>query len=126
METRDIKLKFNERIWVFKGLKSTIGTLKIMINIVTIFACIIQSLKILNSLKPCIFKWVILNKHEYTNIADFELFDLCEENIRGRLAKHRPSKEYVERKEKIAESSTSELINELRRRGLKYNKTGGS
>lgn len=63
--------------------------------------------------------WVILNKHEYTNIADFDLFDLTESDKRGRLAKHRPPKEYIERKEKILESSTTELVNELRRRGLK-------
>lgn len=63
--------------------------------------------------------WVILNRHEYTNIADFDLFDLTESDKLGRLAKHRPPKEYIERKEKILESSTTELINELKRRGLK-------
>lgn len=30
--------------------------------------------------------WVIINKHQYTNIASFELFDLTDNDKRGRLA----------------------------------------
>lgn len=60
--------------------------------------------------------WVILNKFDYTNIASFELFDLTDGDKKGRLARHKPPKEYVERKEKISKASTKELLNELRRR----------
>lgn len=61
--------------------------------------------------------WVIVNKHTYNNVASFELFDLSENDKLGRQAEARPPKEYTERKKRIAESSTKELINELRRRG---------
>jgi hypothetical protein len=60
--------------------------------------------------------WVIINKDYYTNIADFELFDLTDDDYRGRKAKHKPPKEYVERKEKISQASIRELENEIRRR----------
>lgn len=64
--------------------------------------------------------WVILNKHECTVEASFYLFDLKETDIFGRMARNDPPKEYIERKTKIAEASTKELMNELRRRGMRY------
>lgn len=62
--------------------------------------------------------WVILNKTEFTNIANFDLFDLTENDKRGRLAEARVPKEYAIRKENITKATTNELINELRRRRL--------
>lgn len=61
--------------------------------------------------------WVIINKYEYKNVASFELFDLSENDKLGRLARTRTPQAYLDRKAKIAESTTKELINELRRRG---------
>ncbi|WMM26686.1 hypothetical protein RBU61_08405 [Tissierella sp. MB52-C2] len=64
--------------------------------------------------------WVILNDTEYTNIADFQLFDANEEDFKvRRLVKDRKPKEYIDRIEKINQTSTKELINELKRRGIK-------
>ncbi|MGL6199882.1 MAG: hypothetical protein ACRC3H_13220 [Lachnospiraceae bacterium] len=62
--------------------------------------------------------WVILNKAEYTNIANFNLFDLTENDKRGRLAEARVPMEFIVRKENIEKATTKELINELRRRRL--------
>lgn len=61
--------------------------------------------------------WVIINKHQYKNIADFQLFDLTEEDKRGRLAVSKQPKSYLDRKAKLEEASTKELISELRKRG---------
>lgn len=60
--------------------------------------------------------WVIINKHQYANVADRELFDWSDEEVKGRKARHKPPKEYTDRKEKLMQASTKELINELRRR----------
>ena len=61
--------------------------------------------------------WVITNKFERRNVADFELFDPTPEDFRiKRLARDKKPKEYLERVKKISETSTKELINELRRR----------
>ena len=64
--------------------------------------------------------WVILNEYRLTNMASFELFDPTEEDFKARRVKRdvKP-KEYLVRKAKIQESSTKELINELKRRGVK-------
>jgi len=62
---------------------------------------------------------VILNNHDYKNVASFELFDFSEKEKLGRLAKVRTPEEYLERKAKIAETSTRELIKELKRRGMR-------
>lgn len=61
--------------------------------------------------------WVIINKYEYKNVASFELFDLSENDKLCRLARERIPQAYLDRKAKIEESSSKELINELRRRG---------
>jgi hypothetical protein len=62
--------------------------------------------------------WVITNKHELRNKADFELFDPTEQDLKvRRLKKDVKPKEYLIRKEKLKEASTRELINELKRRG---------
>ncbi|MGJ0848282.1 hypothetical protein ACR77J_16445 [Tissierella praeacuta] len=64
--------------------------------------------------------WVILNDTEYTNVADFQLFDANEEDFKDRrLAKDRKPKEYIDKMKKINQASTKELINELKRRGIK-------
>lgn len=63
--------------------------------------------------------WVILNKYEVRNIAAFELFDLSPEDYRGRQKKPQIPKEYQERRKAIEEAKTKELLNELRRRGVK-------
>lgn len=64
--------------------------------------------------------WVLLNKTEYTNVADFELFDPTAEDYKARrLRADKKPIEYILRKEKIQETSTKELINELKRRRLK-------
>lgn len=62
--------------------------------------------------------WVILNDKEYTNIADFELFDANEQDFKvKRLVEDRKPKEFVERMKNINKASTKELVNELKRRG---------
>lgn len=62
--------------------------------------------------------WVITNKFELMNRADFELFDPTPEDFKvRRLKKDKKPKEYLLRKEKLSEASTCELINELKRRG---------
>lgn len=61
--------------------------------------------------------WVIINKDKYYNIASFELFDLTKNDKRGRLARIRIPKSYLDRKAKLSEASINELANELRRRG---------
>lgn len=63
--------------------------------------------------------WVMLNKYNYRNIADFELFDV--HNFFGlkRLKQDKKPKEYLDKKEKLQQSSNKELLNELKRRGIK-------
>jgi len=63
--------------------------------------------------------WVIVNKYNYRNIADFELFDV--HNFFGlkRLKQDKKPKEYLDKKEKLQQSSSKELLNELKRRGIK-------
>jgi len=64
--------------------------------------------------------WVILNHSQYTNIADFELFDPSEVDFKNRrLRPDRKPKEYLEKVAKIKEASNKELLNELKRRGMK-------
>lgn len=45
--------------------------------------------------------WVILDKYNYTNIAAFNLFDLKDSDILGRVKKHQPPKEYTDRKKQL-------------------------
>jgi hypothetical protein len=62
--------------------------------------------------------WVITNKFELRNQADFDLFDPTPEDFKARrIKKDVKPKEYLERKEKLQAASTRELINELKRRG---------
>jgi hypothetical protein len=64
--------------------------------------------------------WVILNAYEYTNIADFELFDPTPEDYQFRRKKKvQMPKEYLLKREQISVAKTKELINELKRRGVK-------
>lgn len=65
--------------------------------------------------------WVIINKYEYHNIANFELFDLSDEDFRHRLKKENIPKGYQEKRKVISDTSTKELLNELRRRGIRVN-----
>lgn len=61
--------------------------------------------------------WVITNRFEIRNVADFELFDPTPEDFEvRRLARDKKPKEYIDRVKKISETSTRELLNELRRR----------
>lgn len=62
--------------------------------------------------------WVITNKYEIRNVADFKLFDPTEQDFMvRRLKKDVKPKEYLLKKEKLKEASSRELINELKRRG---------
>jgi hypothetical protein len=63
---------------------------------------------------------VILNAYEYTNIANFELFDPTPEDylIRRKKREKKP-KGYLLKQEQISAAKTKELISELRRRGVK-------
>ncbi|MBP2635024.1 MAG: hypothetical protein H6Q72_931 [Firmicutes bacterium] len=64
--------------------------------------------------------WVIINKFEYHNIADFELFDPTEEdlNIR-RKVKDRKPKSYIDKIDSLSKMSNKDLMRELKNRGLK-------
>ena len=60
-----------------------------------------------------------MNKYEWTNIADFDLFDATEDDLKlRRYKKPVVPKEYLERKENISSMSNKELLRELKRRQL--------
>ncbi|WP_165478171.1 hypothetical protein, partial [Clostridioides difficile] len=60
------------------------------------------------------------NDTEYTNIADFNLFDAKEEDFKiRRKVEDRKPKTYVEKMKNIKSYSSKELIKELRNRGFK-------
>jgi len=64
--------------------------------------------------------WVIVNEKEYRNIANFNLFDVTEEDFKvRRKVRDRKPKSYIDRKEKIKEASAKELLNELKNRGFR-------
>ena len=64
--------------------------------------------------------WVILNAYDYTIKADFELFDPTPEDYLVRRKKHEVKpKEYLLKREQISAAKTKELVNELKRRGIK-------
>lgn len=64
--------------------------------------------------------WVILNDTEYTNIADFELFDPTAADFKiKRKAEDRKPKEYLEKLKSIEKLSNKELLREFRKRKLK-------
>lgn len=64
--------------------------------------------------------WVILNDTEYTNIADFQLFDPTPEDFKiRRKVQDRKPKEYLEKLNNIKKLSNKELIRELKKRKLK-------
>ncbi|TEB15151.1 hypothetical protein Psfp_02327 [Pelotomaculum sp. FP] len=64
--------------------------------------------------------WAILNRYKYTKVVDFELFDLTPDDLKiRRLKKDKKPKEYLDKKEKLQQSSNKELISELKRRGFK-------
>lgn len=62
--------------------------------------------------------WVIVNKHEYHNVACFELFNLMPDDYLGRKKRPKIPESYQKRREAISGTSTKELINELKRRGI--------
>lgn len=63
--------------------------------------------------------WVILNKYEVANQADFELFDATEDDYKERRKKAKMlPKEYVEKRKSIESMTNKELIRELKRRGI--------
>lgn len=57
-----------------------------------------------------------MNRYELKNVAGFQLFDLSENDKRGRLKKHTPPREYLIRREQLTKASAKELINELNKR----------
>lgn len=63
--------------------------------------------------------WVILDRFTVRNVASFELFDLTPEDNRRRQAKPRIPEAYQKRCQAIEDTKTKELVNELRRRGVK-------
>lgn len=63
--------------------------------------------------------WVILDRFTVRNVASFELFDLTPEDNRRRQAKPRIPEAYQKRRQAIEDTKTKELVNELRRRGVK-------
>lgn len=62
---------------------------------------------------------VILNKKDVKVVPCWELFDLSPEDYRGRQKVAKIPKEYQERRKAIEATKTKELLNELRRRGVK-------
>lgn len=63
--------------------------------------------------------WVILDRFTVRSVASFELFDLTPEDNRRRQAKPRIPEAYQKRRQAIEDTKTRELVNELRRRGVK-------
>lgn len=63
--------------------------------------------------------WVIADRFTVRNVASFELFDLTPEDNRRRQAKPRIPEAYQKRRQAIEDTKTRELVNELRRRGVK-------
>ena len=64
--------------------------------------------------------WVILNDTEIAKIADFQLFDLSDSDLRKRVKKDIKPKSYIEKKQILSQCSLKELKNEIKRR-LKNN-----
>lgn len=63
--------------------------------------------------------WVIVDRFTVKNVASFELFDLKPEDNRRRQARPRIPEAYQNRRQAIEDTKTKELMNELRRRGVK-------
>ena len=63
--------------------------------------------------------WMILNKQQIQNVADFELFDLSSNEKIGRQKKHRIPLEKKDTLTRIHDYTTKELIRELRLRNFK-------
>lgn len=63
--------------------------------------------------------YVITDKYTVRNVAAHELFNLAPDDFRGRKVEVKFPREYQERRDAINGSKTSELISELRRRGIK-------
>lgn len=62
--------------------------------------------------------WVIVNENEVRNVASFEFFDLTPDEFRGRKAKVKTPNDLINKRNEISKSTSKELINELRRRGI--------
>lgn len=63
--------------------------------------------------------WWILTGGEIRNICCSDLFDLSDNECRGRKKRHAPPPKYVERKKQLSLCSTAELKRELKRRESK-------
>lgn len=63
--------------------------------------------------------WVICDRFTVRNVASFNLFDLKPQDNRRRHVKPRIPEEYQKRRKAIEDTKTKELVNELRRRGVK-------
>ncbi|MHC1722522.1 MAG: hypothetical protein AB9836_04870 [Aminipila sp.] len=97
---RDKKAIKNGQIKYFRDLKGYLNRGKVYHNINNMW-------------------WVMVNDIKVTNIASFELFDLNDKDCRGRHAKKRIPKDYLIKIEQLSKANTKELLNELKRRGLK-------
>jgi hypothetical protein len=63
--------------------------------------------------------WVIVNKYEWTNIADFDLFDATAEDYQlRRFKKPVLPKDYLDRRKEISNMTDKELLREIKRRKL--------
>lgn len=60
--------------------------------------------------------WVILNDTEIAKVADFELFDLSDKDIRKRMKKGIKPESYIQKKQILSQCSLKELKNEIKRR----------
>jgi hypothetical protein len=61
--------------------------------------------------------WVILNKFNYTNEADFSLFDPADDDFKiRRKVRDKKPKEYIEKVESLSKLSNKELLRELKKR----------
>lgn len=63
--------------------------------------------------------YVIINKYEYANVAAWELFDLAPDDYLGRQKKPKVPESYQKRRKAISDTKSKELINELKRRGIR-------
>lgn len=60
--------------------------------------------------------WVLVDDSKIRNIASFELFDISDNDFRGRQKPGKPPKRYLEEKCLLSEMSTKQLERELKRR----------
>lgn len=64
--------------------------------------------------------WVILDKFNYTNMADFELFDPSSDDFKiRRKKKDRKPQSYLDKLDSLSKLTTRELMRELKKRTVK-------